>query len=85
MKGVERTNTVIVNPNQQVGFISRHNLYIMDVNRRQNCYNCRGFGHIAKNCRSRRIVRRGRRLKYGGNENNRQCNNLNRGHESNSP
>jgi len=49
----------------------------MDVDRRErrNCYSCRGFGHLAKNCRNRRTENRtgeGRRLEYGGN--NKQSN-----------
>ena len=39
----------------------------------RNCYNCRGFGHLARNCRNRGIGNRigeKRRLKYG--QNNRQ-------------
>jgi len=56
----------------------------MDVDRKnRNCYNCGGFGHLAKNCRNRGIedrIGKGRRLEYGRNEqrtkNNRQ-NNLN--------
>jgi len=41
----------------------------------RNCYSCEGFGHLARNCRSRRIegrIEQGRRLEYGGNENNGQ-------------
>ena len=40
----------MVNPNQYTGLMSRHNLYTIDVDRERNCYNCRGFGHIARNC-----------------------------------
>jgi len=44
----------------------------MDVDRKKNrnCYNYRGFGHLARNCRNRRTGNRigeGRRLEYGGN------------------
>jgi len=44
----------------------------MDVNRRErrNCYSCGGFGHLVRNCKNRRTENRtgeGRRLEYGGN------------------
>jgi len=45
----------------------------MDVNKREerNCYNCEGFGHMARYCRNREIGNRigeGRRLEYGRNK-----------------
>jgi len=39
-----------------------------------NCYNCGGFGHLARNCRNSRIedrIGKGRKLEYGQG-NNRQ-------------
>jgi len=42
---VKRTNTVIVCPTQRTG-LTQHNPYIMDVDRRRNCYSCGGFGHL---------------------------------------
>ena len=52
MEGVERTNTVMTCPQQRVGFAQR-NPYAIDMDRREkrNCYSCRGFGHLAWNCR----------------------------------
>ena len=53
MEGVERTNAVITRFQQQRAGL--RNLYAMDVDRKKNknCYTCRGFGHLAKNCRNR--------------------------------
>ena len=77
MKEVERTNVVMVCPNQKVRF-TQHNLYIMDIDcGNRNCYNCRGFGYLARNCRNKRVENRigeKKRLEYG--QNNGQ-NNLN--------
>ena len=80
MERVERTNIVIVYPNQQVEFISWQNPYIMEMDRRNwNYYNCGCFGYMATNCRNRETVsriREGRRLEYRS-KNNRQSSNLN--------
>ena len=57
IEGVERTNIVMVHPQQQAKLMPRHNLYIMDMNQERNCYSCRGYGHIMKNCRNQEIVR----------------------------
>jgi len=41
----------------------------------RNCYNCRGFGYLARNCRNRGTGNRigeGRRLEYSSNGNNEQ-------------
>jgi len=37
----------------------------------RNCYNCERFGHLARNCRNRRIgdrIREDKKLEYGRNE-----------------
>jgi len=48
MEGVKRTNVVMVNPQHQwIVFVSQHNPYTMDIDRKRNYYNCGGFGHIA--------------------------------------
>ena len=84
IEGVERINTVMVCSNQRAVF-AQHNLYAMDVNRgNRNCYNYRGFGHLARNCRNRGMgnkIGEGKRLEYrnrsmikGGNENNSNLN-----------
>ena len=57
IEGVERTNIVMVHPQQQAKLMPRHNLYIMDMNHERNCYSCGGYGHIMKNCRNQEIVR----------------------------
>ena len=63
----------MIHLNQRVEF-TQCNLYTMDVDKgNRNCYNCGGFGHMAKNCRNRGTEKRigeGRRLEYR--QNNRQ-------------
>ena len=69
MEGVKRINMIIVCLQQQRAGFTQHNPYAMNINRRENwnCYNCREFGHLARNCRNRRMENRigkGRRLEY---------------------
>jgi len=74
IEGVERTEAVMVHSQQRTEFAQR-NPYAMNVDRRRNCYNCGGFGHIAKHYRNRGIENKtgeGRRLEYGGNERQRR-------------
>ena len=74
IEGVERTNAVMACPQQRIGF-AQCNSYAMDIDRRENrnCYNCRGFRYLARNCRNRENrIGEGRRLEYSGNKNNRQ-------------
>ena len=66
---VKRTNIAMMNLNQQIGFVPRHNLYTIDVDRGQNCYNCSIFGHITRNYGNRRIVGQRRRINYNGQSN----------------
>ena len=55
IEDIERTNVVLVrNPLQgqgKDGGIKRDS-YIMDVGKGRNCYSCRGFGHLVRNCRN---------------------------------
>ena len=59
MEGVERMEAVIICPQQRAGFAQR-NLYAMDVDRGRNCYAYKGFGHLARHCRNRRVGTNGR-------------------------
>jgi len=52
MKEVERTNAVILYPQQREG-IAQRNPYAMKVDRGRNCYACGEFGHMARHCRNR--------------------------------
>jgi len=65
MEGVERINAAMVNPQQRAGFPQR-NPYVMDIDRRENrnCYAYKGFEHLARNCRNRRM-RMNRRMCCG--------------------
>jgi len=65
---VERIEVVMVHSPQRAGFAQR-NLYAMDVDRNnKNCYACRGFGHLARHCRNRRMGMN-RRMKCEENSN----------------
>jgi len=49
--------------------VLRRDPYAMEVDRRRNCYACRGFGHMAQHCRNRGQRNRaveGRKLEYKG-------------------
>ena len=69
MEGVERTNAVVVRgAGQEAGVPPRQDPYAMEVDRRRNCFACRGFRHMAYYCRNRGKGRPmdGRRVEYGG-------------------
>jgi len=52
IEGVERTNAVVVRGQEQGMGAPRKDPYAMEVDRRRNCYACRGFGHMACHCRN---------------------------------
>ena len=78
MEGIERMNIIMVHPNQRAKF-TQYNPYTIDMDRgNRNCYNYRGFGYLARNCRNRetgdrigkkrRLEYRQRRIIEGGNK-----------------
>jgi len=81
---VERINVKMVCPMQRARFVQQ-NPYAIEVDHaNRNCYNCGGFGYLARNCRNRRTKNRigeGRRLEYKEKrrikEGNKQSSNLN--------
>ena len=67
MEEVERTNMVMVRePGQGAGVPPRRDLYAIEVDRRKNCYACKGFGHMARHYRNRGRVAEGRRVEFEG-------------------
>jgi len=44
------------------------------MDRRRNCYSCRGFGHLARNYKNRGKIGQEKKIEYGDNSNNRQRN-----------
>ena len=66
MEGVERTNAVMVNPQQRAG-VPQRNPYAMDMDRRENrtCFACGGFGHMARFCRNRGMANRRMEVEQG--------------------
>jgi len=56
IEGVERTNTVMVYSQWWAGFVPRCDPYSMDVDCGKNCYSCRKFRYLVKNCRNWEIV-----------------------------
>jgi len=70
MEGVERINPVVVRGSGQgAGVPLRRNPYVMEIDKRRNCYACGGFGHMAchyRNQGQRERVAENRRLEYKG-------------------
>ena len=48
----------------------RHSLYAINIDKRRNCYNCRGFGYIMRNCRNQRTVGQEKMISYRRNNDN---------------
>jgi len=69
MEGIERTNAVVMrDAGQGAGVSPRRDPFAMEVDWGRNCYACGGFGHMARNCRNRRMrgkVEDNRRVEYG--------------------
>ena len=49
-------------------------LLFLTVDRKRNCYSCRDFRYLVRNCRNRGRIGQERRIEYGDNLNNRQRN-----------
>jgi len=71
MEGVERTNVVVLRGQgmgQGAGIPPRQDPFVIEIDRGRNCFACRGFRHMAHNCRNRgqrgRIAEN-RRVEYG--------------------
>ena len=63
IKGVERTNIVVVRGTEQgTGIPPRWDPYAMKIDRERNCYACGGFEHMAHHCRNWK--QRGRVMEY---------------------
>ena len=52
IEGMKRTNVAVRNLERQME-PPRRDPYVMDVNKERNCYNYKGFGYLARNCRNR--------------------------------
>ena len=68
MKGIERTNVVVV---RGVGqrLPPRRDPFVMEIDQGRNCFACGGFRHMARHCRNRGQrgrVAENRRVEYGG-------------------
>jgi len=51
MEEVERMNTVVVrDPLQEQEKRIRGDPYAMDIDKGRNCYSCRKFGYLIRNC-----------------------------------
>jgi len=69
MEGIKRMNAMVVRgQGQGVEVPPRRDPFAMDVDQGRNCYACRGFRHMARNCRNwgqRGRVADNRRVEYG--------------------
>ena len=72
MKVIKRTNAVVMRGSrieQSIGTPPKRDSFAMEIDQGRNCYTCRGFGHMARNCRNwsqRGRVAENRRVEYGG-------------------
>jgi len=78
MKEVERINVVIVNPNQQAGFMPRYDSYAIDMDKERNCYNCGDFGYITRHCKKRENQKRIEQERRVNDKDNKNISNVNR-------
>jgi len=43
--------------------------YVIEIDRKRNCYSCKRFGHLTRNCRNQGIVGQERDIRYENNLN----------------
>ena len=47
----------------------KYNLYVIDIDYRRNCHSCQNSGHITRNYKNKRIIKKERRMEYVDNIN----------------
>ena len=53
MKEVEKTNTAVIYLQQEwAEFVPKHDPYVIDMNRKRNCYSYEGFEYVVRNYRN---------------------------------
>jgi len=65
IEGVERTNVIAVQEQEQRMEAPRRDSYVIEIDRRKNCYACREFGHMAHYYRNRGKAMEEKRVEYG--------------------
>ena len=48
---MKKVKSTIFNSNK-AGFFPRHDPYVIEVDYGRNCYSCRGFEYLTRNCRN---------------------------------